>query len=173
MGREDITFNDIFVFGESPSPDCPQDGEGGFCHKYHKMAFFASFGTWSGKGLHIGNKSPLPPHNVMSIATWITKVTLNRITFQDFKGKTALGMDQRAFQMNPFASDNIPLQDFVDTTFIDCEDDALAYFMEPPWKWAIIKDCGAWPCSAPKNTYFTFRNTKWKGIRPYYAKENF
>jgi len=75
--------------------------------------------------------------------------------------------------MNPYASDNIPMQQFFDTKFINCEEDALAYFLEPPQKWAIIKDCGAWPCSAPKNTFFSFKNTEFVGITPSYAAKNF
>jgi len=68
--KDDILFEDILVFGESDSPDCPQNGEGGFCHKYNKMAFFAAQGTWSGKDLHIGTSSALPPHKIKSIASW-------------------------------------------------------------------------------------------------------
>lgn len=68
--RDDIVFDDIHVYGESDSPDCPQDGNGGFCHKYHKMAFFASQGTWAGKDMHITSSSALPPHGIISISTW-------------------------------------------------------------------------------------------------------
>lgn len=137
------------------------------------MAFFASFATWSGKDMHIGNKSPLPPHNVMSIASWTANVILNRVRFINFKSKTREGMEQRAFQMNPYASDNIPVQKFYDTQFVNCEDDAIAFFMEPPQKWAIIKDCGNWPCTAPKNTYFTFERSTFKGLKPSYAAADF
>ena len=91
--REDILFEDIFVFGESDSPDCPQNGDGGFCHKYHKMAFFAAQGTWSSKDLHIGSASALPPHKIKSIATWYTQVKFNRVSFINFKETTKLGMD--------------------------------------------------------------------------------
>lgn len=45
--------------------------------------------------------------------------------------------------------------------------------MEPPQKWAIIKDCGSWPCTAPKNTMFIFRRTKFVGPRPSYGAEDF
>lgn len=82
-------------------------------------------------------------------------------------------MDFRAFEFNPYASDNIPIQEFYDTTFDNNEPDALAYFMEPPKKWAIIKDCGAWPCSGPKNTMFRFERTRFLGPRPSYGAENF
>jgi len=75
--------------------------------------------------------------------------------------------------MHPGQSDSVPIQQFYDTTFISCETDALAYFFEPPQKWAIIKDCGAFPCTAPKNTIFSFRNTKFEGLRPIYSADSF
>lgn len=132
-----------------------------------------SIGTWGTKDFHIDSASPLPPHNVMSIASWSTTVKLYRVTFYGLKAKTKLGMDNMAFQMNPWASDNTAMHEFYDTKFIDCDEDALAYFMEPPQKWAIIKDCGAWPCTAPKNTFFSFQNTQWVGKIPSYAATNF
>lgn len=64
------------------------------------------------------------------------------------------------------------IQEFYDTTFDNVEDDALAYFLEPPQKWAIIKDCGAWPCSGPKNLYFSFKRNNYIGIRPSYGADN-
>lgn len=45
--------------------------------------------------------------------------------------------------------------------------------MEPPQKWAIIKDCGNFPCTAPKNTYFTFERSRFSGLKPSYAAEDF
>jgi hypothetical protein len=137
------------------------------------MAFMTTQGTWSGKSHHIGELSPLPPHKIKSIQSWWTKVVMNRVSFYNFKATTRMGMDFRAFQMNPYASDNIPMQEFYDTTFHNCEESAMAYFMEPPQKWAIIKDCGAWPCSAPKNTMFIFRRTKFVGPRPSFGAEDF
>lgn len=171
--KDDVLFEDIDVFGESPSPDCPQNNEGGFCHKYHKMAFFAAHGTWKGKDLHIGSSSALPPHKIKSIASWNAKVTFNRINFINFKETTELGMEQRAFQFNPYSSDLVPIQEFYNTRFINCEENSLAFFLEPPQKWAIIKDCGAWPCTAPKNTFFSFINTTFEGIVPsWFSSEN-
>ena len=91
--RDDIIYNDLHIYGESESPDCPQDGEGGFCHKYHKMAFLASVGTYKGKDLHISKASALPPHNMKSIASWSITVKAYNVKFINFKSKTKLGMD--------------------------------------------------------------------------------
>jgi len=33
---------------------------------------------------------------------------------------------------------------------------ALAYIFDPPQGWAVIDDCGEWPCTAPSNVVYTF-----------------
>ena len=44
----DIEFNDIKIFGESESPDCPENG--GFCYKnINKVGLMSSVGLWGGK----------------------------------------------------------------------------------------------------------------------------
>lgn len=65
------------------------------------------------------------------------------------------------------------MHEFYDTVFENIEDEALGRFFEPPQGWAIIKDCGNFPCTAPKNTIFSFRRNLFKGLRPSYAAENF
>lgn len=39
--------------------------------------------------------------------------------------------------------------------------------------WANLDDCGDFPCTAPLNVLFNFRNTTWSGIKPSYAREVF
>lgn len=82
-------------------------------------------------------------------------------------------MPNHAFQLMGGASDMIPIQKFYDTEFINCEEEAIGYFFDPPQKWAIIKDCGNFPCTGPKNVYYTFERTKFTGGRPSFAKDNF
>jgi hypothetical protein len=45
--------------------------------------------------------------------------------------------------------------------FVNCNADSLTYFFNPPQGWANLADCGDFPCTGPKNTIFTFTNTKW------------
>jgi hypothetical protein len=45
--------------------------------------------------------------------------------------------------------------------FEDCSPDAMTEFFEPPTKWANLADCGDFPCTGPKNTIFSFKNTQW------------
>jgi len=49
----------------------------------------------------------------------------------------------------------------------------MAYFFKPPKKWAIIKDCGEFPCTGPLNTIYSFKGTKFEGNRPSYVSEDF
>lgn len=101
MDTVDLTFNDIKVYGEYGNPDCPQNGEGGYCFKYKKFGFFSAVGTWGGKSHHIGTKSPLPPHKIKSIASWGTRVELYRTQFINWKKETEMGMPMRAFELHP------------------------------------------------------------------------
>jgi len=65
------------------------------------------------------------------------------------------------------------MHEFHGTKFFNVESDALGYLFDPPKKWAIIKDCGEWPCTGPQNVLFSFKDTKFSGIRPYYAATHF
>jgi len=56
-----ITIRDSIAYGESPIPDCPQNGQGGYCHRFDKYGFLQCSGTYKGKDMHIGQESPLPP----------------------------------------------------------------------------------------------------------------
>ena len=84
-----------------------------------------------------------------------------------------MGMPMRAFELHPMGSDIIPMHEFYDTKVINVVPEALGYFFEPPQGWAIIKDCGAWPCTGPKNTLFSFQRTSFEQGRPSFGKYNF
>lgn len=73
---------------------------------------------------------------------------------------------QSLFRINPYASDLQPAAEFYDTVFENVEDDAFGYLMDPDEKWANVKDCGEFPCTAPWNTLLSFKNTKFQGQRP-------
>lgn len=79
-------MDDIWVYGESLIPDCPQNGQGGYCFKPKKMAFLSSVSGKS-KPLHITMPSSLPPEKV-SGGAWSSDIILNRIKFIDFKKVT-------------------------------------------------------------------------------------
>lgn len=72
-------------------------------------------------------------------------------------------MRQVVFELLASASDLIPMHEFYHSTFTNVDLDAIAYFFEPPQKWAIIKDCGEFPCTGPLNTLFSFKNNTFIG----------
>jgi len=61
------------------------------------------------------------------------------------------------------------MHEFYNTRFVNTDANALGYFFKPPKKWAIIKDCGEWPCTGPLNTLYSFKNTTYVGNAPPYA----
>ena len=106
---------------------------------------------------------------IKSISSFGTSVEIYDVDFINFREKTQQGMRQRMFEFQAYASDLIPMHEFYNTRFINTDANALGYFFKPPQKWAIIKDCGEWPCTGPLNTLYSFKNTTYIGDRPPYA----
>ena len=82
-------------------------------------------------------------------------------------------MRQRIFEFHSSHPDYIPMHEFYDSKFVNVENDAMAYWWEPPQGWAIIKDCGEFPCTGPKNTLYSFMNSQFSGEAPGYAATDF
>jgi hypothetical protein len=79
----------------------------------------------------------------------------------------------RVFKINFSAADMIGHHDFYDTKFINITEGALAYFYDPPQKWAIIKDCGEFTCTGPKNLVYDFARNTFEGVKPRDSLPNF
>jgi hypothetical protein len=69
------------------------------------------------------------------------------------------------FGLNKKSADYIPRHQFYDTKFTNIEEDAMAYFYDPPKGWANLKDCGEFPCTGPENLLYTFDRTTYEGIK--------
>lgn len=65
------------------------------------------------------------------------------------------------------------MAEFYDSEFINVENDAMAYIMDPSPGWANIADCGNYPCTAPKNILFDFEDTTFRGTKPRWSKKDF
>jgi hypothetical protein len=65
------------------------------------------------------------------------------------------------------------MQEFYDTKFINNDAAALGYFYDPPKGWANLKDCGAFSCTAPRNTMLTFKRNSFEKGRPPYGAYDF
>jgi len=75
--------------------------------------------------------------------------------------------------MNAYASDRLPASVFEDTTFENIADESWGHFMPPNPKWANVKDCGSFPCTAPYNVLLSFKDTKFAGQRPSFTQPDF
>ena len=105
-------------------------------------------------------RSSLPVAKIKSEGAWAADIEVENFQFKGFSSaKTRCGAKQHIFARNPHASDYIPLQRFSNTLFDDVAEDALAFIEKPPAGWAVIDDCGEWPCTAPENVVLTFEGT--------------
>lgn len=130
--ENEIVINDSYMYGESISPDCPQNGEGGFCHTGSKYGMVIGGSIRAGKTPHNPTTSPRPHHKVKGDACWTGGYTMNGNKFIGFEGKTQMGSDLYAFDLNPYASDFIQMVRATDTEFIDVDDEAFGTFYDPP-----------------------------------------
>jgi hypothetical protein len=147
----------MVIYGESEAEDCPS-GHGCRCpDKYGFMLFGSNLG---GKALHPEMKSSLPVSKIKSEGAWAGAVEVDNFQFKGFSSATTrCGAKQHVFARNRHASDYIPRQKFTNTLFDDVSEDALIFIDRPPAGWAVIDDCGEWPCTAPENVLLAFEGT--------------
>lgn len=165
-------FKDSFIYGETEAEDCPVDHD---CYCEDKEGFMAFSGRHGAKVPHIDAASPLPHYKVKSYGTWAADTYMRKITFSDFPtNATACGRQQRLFALSKYESDMQPTQNFEYTTFINVHQDAMAYIMDPPEKWNNVDDCIGFPCTAPSNAIFSFKQSKFSGIpQPFIRERSF
>lgn len=160
-----MEFNDNKVYGETASSDCP-DGDNDFCIKVEKMGLFPPVVSISGKSLHPTNPSSLPYEKLMSDSGWGGKTILKRNEFNGFKSRTALGKRSSVFGSAEYQADYIPMLQFSETKFTNIDKDALVAFKTPPKAWAVIDDCGEFPCTGPLNVLYSFKKSTWTPAAP-------
>lgn len=160
-----MEFNDNKVYGETASSDCP-DGDNDFCIKVEKMGLFPPIVSIGGKSLHPTNPSSLPYEKIMSDSGWGGKTILKRNEFIGFKSRTALGKRSSVFGSAQFQADYTPMLQFSETKFTDIDKDALVAFKTPPQAWAVIDDCGEFPCTGPLNVLYSFKESTWTPAAP-------
>jgi hypothetical protein len=74
---------------------------------------------------------------------------MERNQFFNFDVPTVQGKSQKVLYLNPHQGDYYPIQEWTDTVFVNIAADNLAYLMSPPAGWAVIDDCGLFPCTGP------------------------
>ena len=163
MERDEVEMSlaDSHFWGETDAEDCPQGGD---CYCVKKTAFVNFQNMNDEKDLHPTMASSLPIYTSHGEGNWGGKVTITNTVFQDFTGLQRCGERNVIFGSNPDSSDKIPPHFFDNCKFIDVDDLGLAFLEKPPEKWANVKDCGNFPCTAPSNYILSFTNTKFDGI---------
>jgi hypothetical protein len=161
-----MQIDDNFIHGESLSPDCPENGNGGYCYKFDKKGYMIGGGIRAGKGNHITSASKRPHHKIKGDATWGGKTILNRNKFTNFKYQTREGLNQYLFDLNPFGADHVPIVYALNTQFDNIDSDAFGHFFDPPTGWGNVKDCGNFPCTAPWNVLVDFKYSTYTGNYP-------
>lgn len=100
----------------------------------------------------------------MSYGAWASKTNIQNIVYEDFDYEfTRCGSPQSVFALNPSYSDYIPLQNIDGVEFVNVADNAVAFIMDPNPGWANPKDCVLFPCTAPSNVIFSFKNARFSG----------
>jgi hypothetical protein len=161
-----MKLSNSFIYGESTTlaKDCP-DGSGSAtganCECPDKMGVM-SFGTATGSkqlDWHIPSASKRPIHKIKSYATWISTGFLDNVQISNFNSATsACGSRQTAFAVNEYQADHVPIHNLNAIKFTNVAYDAVIYIFNPPQGWAVIDDCGEWPCTAPSNVIYNFKD---------------
>lgn len=110
-----------------------------------------------------------------SYASWASDTYMRKITFSDFpSNKTACGRQQRVVGLSSMEPDMVPVQNFEYTTFHNVHQDALAFFLDPLPRWNNVDDCIGFPCTAPSNAVFSFKQSKFSGMpQPFIRDRHF
>lgn len=132
--------------------------------------------TLGGKTLHPLSSSALPIYNIKSIQVFQQSTKYERNLFKGFDRPNPEGCLEKknsVFVLNKGMSDYVPPQMFYDTTFVDIDDDAFAWWFDAPDSWAEIDDCGEWVCTGNVNAYAVFSGSTWEGTKPDFASQKF
>jgi len=104
---------------------------------------------------------------------WSTVFKMYDNKFLNFETTTALGYDNTLFYNEKNQPDYIPMLQAYGNEFINVKDGAFAQLSDPNPNWANLKDCGDFPCTAPWNVLFSFKDTTWRGSKPRWADKEF
>jgi len=159
-----IEMSNNHFYGETPIPDCPDSRNGDFCIMEDKYAYLPGMHTPGVGDLHVTGKSAFPIYNHHSNPTMGGRSVNYGNKFINFNATTPYGKNNMVFGSNKYGSDYTEMQEFFETTFTNVQTDAIATLSDPTPGWANKKDCGSFPCTAPWNVLFSFKDTKWEQI---------
>jgi hypothetical protein len=159
-----IYVSDSTFWGESA--ELPQD-EGSLCIDIY--GFWLAASSQGGKKFPETMLSSLPYEKIKTYNNWFTEATITNVNFKNWVSESRQNCassntkEQRALFINPSNSDHGPVNRFIDATFDNVAHSAMARLADPDPAWAIIKDCGNFPCTAPENVVFKFEGATFSG----------
>lgn len=179
-GAKDVTSEqagvymyDNIVHGEIEElTDRPSDNS--YNYQLTKSGIYLS-GCLASTRKIMSTSPPMYPYTkVMGNSIPDQEVVLSRNEFYNFPDTTALGNGMQALVLLDTQSDYHPEYQFQDTKFVNVSSKSLAYMYTPPEEWAIITDCGDFPCTGPLNALFSFKDTVFEGdVQPSFAQAEF
>jgi len=158
---------------ECTSPDVCADGWAKGC--YEKNAIMPSSYANHNKDPLVSIPSKCPQYKIKADASFGGVTTYENIQFINFKsGKTYCGAEQRLIRLNRHNADYLPAVRFISTRFENVAQESIAYLFTPPNEWAVVDDCGQFPCTGPLNSLIQFERSTFAGsILPLRTESNF
>lgn len=163
----EVEINDNIIYGKSEIPDCPPGG--GYCFEGSKGAYVATGMLEGAASLHPTMPVLMPYHKGGSEGAWKGTYKLFRNTFRDFVYAVPGAGRNAMIMSNPEGPDFQQQHWFYDNKFINTDQNFLAWAVDPQPGWANIGDCGNYPCTAPKNILWKFKNNHWSGADTKYT----
>ncbi|TNV88211.1 hypothetical protein FGO68_gene8985 [Halteria grandinella] len=112
----------------------------------------------------IGGVPYFPQYKIKGDGSFGGHTIYENITFKNYKEEyNWCGSDQRIFRLNPFNSDYYPRTYLNNVRFHNVGQNALAYLFTPPNEWAVLDDCGQFPCTGPNNVLIWLDKVTYSG----------
>lgn len=155
-------MSDSFIFAETEAKDCPT-AQACYCVDKIGLMFFGN--NVSSKSLHIERNVNRPIQKIINYSAYGGEVIIENVSFLNFNtaGQTDCQARQTIFARNPYASDKIPVHEFVNCKFVNVDTSSIAFFEDPNPEWEEIEECGQFPCTGPNNILARFRGTSFSG----------
>ena len=170
--KQTVTMRNIKFYGETEARDCKFEN---ICLKNEwaagcidKSAIMPSSFANHNKPPMISAPPTFPQYKIKADASFGGYTLYENIHFINFKtGLTWCGVEQRLFRLNPSNADYYPAVKVVNPVFNNVAHEAIAFFFTPPNAWAVVDDCGNYPCTGPNNVLIQFQRSTFIGsIRP-------
>lgn len=151
-----IEINNALIMGQSSV--LPEDDSD---HCVDVNGLWPPTSTFEGKTVPLPKLSLHPFRRVKSHSNWFVEAYSTNVTFRNWdSGQRSCDSTKlnRAIAINDFGFDHVPVHTYYDPVFENVNHEAFAYLYDPPQAWAVIEDCGNFPCTAPDNAVFKFFN---------------